>query len=245
MAMNVGPPLAKLAMLAIVAVCSFAAAAASPSSVQVTEGANAATSGTGVPETIEGRTQAEWTGEWWRWAYTFPAQIAPFQDRTGRLCRLAQRGPVWFLAGTDGSFDARRRCKVPAGKYILVPVINMVHHGPVIGKGRRVCGEMMGSVAVNNDHLASAVAVLDGRNLPKGAIRRLRTSRCFDLLSDDPDAPSGIHAAADGYWLFLPPLSPGRHTLKIGANYEAPAGDPFGKMIQNFEYELIVGEPTI
>ncbi|QCW26838.1 hypothetical protein FE772_15490 [Lysobacter enzymogenes] len=123
---------------------------------------------------------AEWTVRWWRWANNaFPDGLAPYRDRDGRLCATGQdeHGPVWFLAGTDGSFAAQRRCRVPAGAHLLVPVINMYFHAPTAGPHAMDCAEVKRAAAVNNDYLASAVVLLDGKPLA----RPLRlASRCFD-----------------------------------------------------------------
>ncbi|QWP79398.1 hypothetical protein J5226_14430 [Lysobacter sp. K5869] len=202
-----------------------------------------------APATIGGASAAEWTIRWWRWAHSFPAGRQPYLDRDGRRCAMHQDedGPVWFLAGTDGSFDAERRCRVPAGKHLLVPVINMYFHGPRLGEDAMSCAEVKQRAAVNNDYLVSAVVLLDGKPLARPA--RL-TSRCFDpgAERDDtgPDDRRGVvRAAADGYWLLLPPLAPGAHRLSIGANYGNPDDPDYGTMRQNFEYRLDVGDPAI
>src|SRR6476660_6689629 len=72
---------------------------------------------------VEGRSFATLTADWWRWAQA--SAIPPYLDPDGRLCDTGQSGPVWFLAGTDGTFAPRRECAVPEGKHVLVPVINM------------------------------------------------------------------------------------------------------------------------
>jgi|GEM_PF-5134277 len=69
---------------------------------------------------------------------------------------------------------------------------------------------------------------------------RVRSDGCFPLVADDETSPS---TAADGYWLLIKPLAPGRHTLTIGANYAAD-DDGYGRMVQNFEYVLHVGGRT-
>ena len=190
---------------------------------------------------VDGVAASKWTERWWRWVHAFPPGLLPYQDRDGRRCTIGQEGRVWFLAGTDGSFDARRTCRVPKDVWLLVPVINMIHLGPA--HGGRSCAALKAAAATNNDHLRSAVAILDGDALPSRAVRRLRVDGCFNLLPSHHGI-DGTRAAADGYWLLLPPLSPGRHVLSVGANYGAP-GSAYGAMVQNFEYTLEVGGPEI
>ncbi|MEN5118764.1 hypothetical protein ABE488_15740 [Luteimonas sp. TWI662] len=111
---------------------------------------------------VAGTSQAEWTARWWRWA--MGQWIAPYLDPDGRWCAIGQNpdSPVWFLAGTDGSFTPKRRCVVPEGKYLLVPVINTYFQGSGAVEAD-VCAAAQGWVAVNNDQLVSAVAMLDAR----------------------------------------------------------------------------------
>ena len=188
---------------------------------------------------VAGASIGEWSGRWWRWAYAAP--VWPFLDPDGRICDLDQEGPVWFLAGTDGSFNPQRECVVPEGKYLLVPIINMVYREPDAAHPRK-CAEMQSGAALNNDHLVSAVVLLDGQPLPDVAHYRARSNGCFVI--DHDEAGADLHAAADGYWLMLRPLSPGRHTLTIGANYGSP-DKSYGHMLQNFEYVLHIGARTL
>ena len=183
---------------------------------------------------VDGTALGEWTARWWRWAFSQP--VPPYLDRDGRDCASAQAGPVWFLAGTDGRFVARRTCAIPLGKHVLVPVINMIH----FARGDRPdtpCSELQSGAAVNNDRLTSAVVMLDGKVIGDIDKRRVRSEGCFRL--DPADATSAL-AAADGYWLMLKPLPRGRHTLVVGANY-GDTGASHGGMHQNFEYVLEVG----
>jgi hypothetical protein len=41
--------------------------------------------------------------EWWQWAMAIPASHSPIFDKTGNRCGIAQRGDVWFLAGSAGA----------------------------------------------------------------------------------------------------------------------------------------------
>jgi hypothetical protein len=238
--------LARLLAVAGTVVCfTLAPVFAMETSADQSVASEPATGEPSPPAMIEGLDHAEWTARWWQWAYTFPDGLEPYRDPDGRFCREGQHGSVWFLAGTDGSFDARRTCRIPKDRYLLVPVINMIHLGAVSGQKARPCSRLRKDAAFNNDHLKSAVVLLDGKALDTSRIQRLRTSRCFDPFSATGDDDSGMHAAADGFWLLLSPLPPGRHVLSIGANYQAPGDAAFGTMVQNFEYTLDIGEPVI
>ncbi|WP_231583339.1 hypothetical protein [Luteimonas sp. FCS-9] len=188
---------------------------------------------------VAGISQGEWTARWWRWA--IGQWIAPYLDPDGRWCAVGQDpdSPVWFLAGTDGTFSPKRRCVVPEGKYLLVPVINTYFQDSGDAEAE-VCAAAQGWVAVNNDQLLSAVAMLDGRPLGDVRAMRVRSDGCFRF---DPEDPS-VLSASDGYWLMIAPLPRGRHTLSIGANY-APGDTGYGGMHQNFEYTLDIGSEIL
>lgn len=186
---------------------------------------------------VEGAGFGEWTARWWQWAEAQP--IPPYLDPDGRICDVGQEGPVWYLAGTDGSFSAERRCTVPEGKHLLIPVINMVYMSAnrPDGKPRLPCDAMQTLAAVNNNRLASAVATVDGVPVEDVKRYRVRSAGCF-VLQD------GRTAAADGYWLFLKPLPRGRHVIAVGANYDTGEDGGRGQMVQSFEYVIHVGEQT-
>lgn len=192
---------------------------------------------------VEGKGYAQLSAAWWQWALSMP--VEPYRDRDGRFCALGQDGPVWFLAGTDGSFDTRRECRVPLGKHLFLPVINMFQQTLLgVKKGKTVmsCDRLQASIAVNNDHLASAVVLIDGVPVKNVVSYRVRSDGCFPVYPDLPEDDRYITpvAASDGYWLLIPPLSAGKHTIVVGANYGAPKGG-YHRMVQNFEYVLIVG----
>lgn len=184
---------------------------------------------------VAGVSLATWTARWWQWANA--QRIAPYMDPDGRFCGAGQGGPVWFLAGTDGSFNALRTCTVPVDVHVLLPVINMLYNAT--GDGPSNCAQLQAQAALNNEHLVSAVVLLDGEPVTDVKAHRVDSGGCFRL---DPDDQSSPLAAADGYWLMLEPLPPGQHTIVVGANYGAP-DSAYGSMRQNFKYVLEVGGP--
>ena len=65
------------------------------------------------------------TARWWQWVISIGQSENPLLDPTGADCAVGQEGPVWFLGGTFGG-PATRSCTVPAGKALLIPVLNVL-----------------------------------------------------------------------------------------------------------------------
>jgi len=174
--------------------------------------------------------QAQWSSRWWQWAGRFDGK-APYQDRDGSRCALHQDGPVWFLAGTDGSFDAMRTCTIPADRHVFVPLIAWAVAAGDVGETAALsCTQKQQRAANFADHVYTGLVLLDGR--PIGQYQRMRAAggSCFTVTTGDEAV------ATDGYWLMLKPLPPGQHTLAVAAAYrEGPR-----QMMQNFQYTLDV-----
>ncbi len=193
---------------------------------------------------VEGRGYAELSADWWVWA--LGQDERPYLDPDGRLCAVGQRGKVWYLAGTNGQFNARRTCDIPEGKYLFLPVINMFQASRVnVGPNQPfpACRKLQEDASVNNDHLVSAIVFIDDIRIADVKKFRVRSKGCFNpypQLKTDDSVRKPI-AASDGYWLLIAPLAPGRHTIRVGANYGG-GDEEFGHMVQNFEYEIWIGE---
>ena len=87
-----------------------------------------------APESLPGgKSYAQWSAEWWQWAWSIPLPINPILDTSGINCDINQSksGPVWFLAGTSGS-SATRNCVIPAGRMIFFPIINLGNDYPCL-----------------------------------------------------------------------------------------------------------------
>ena len=79
--------------------------------------------------TVDGKTIADWTKDWWNWIIDGPAD--PFNqsdDTTGLLSHINNNGPVFFLAGNNPFSSAGnntdRFIVVSHDKEILVPLLN-------------------------------------------------------------------------------------------------------------------------
>lgn len=162
-------------------------------------------------------SQADWSKAWWQWAGSFDFADSPVADRTGRNCHLKQRGPVWFLAGTYGTARTIRTCKVPRDKYLFFPLINYV----VMPNGERArcetcCASFMQTAKAITDPASYLILELDGRRVEGLARYRQATAECFDMGALARPHHRVYPSAANGYYVMLRPLGPGKHVLNFG-----------------------------
>jgi len=181
-----------------------------------------------------GDSDKELSAQWWQWALTIPASVNPLKELTdvGSICMVGQRGPVWFLAGTlfsGGTFS--RKCSVPEGLEIYLPVANAVQ---VNTPG--ICGqtdpltvpEMRANAAAFVDGVTKMTVTLNGTAVK--SIRRVRSEPFVvalpvDNVFVDPcggkpeDSPAGVYSPGvdDGYYVKLEGLKPGSHILQFTA----------------------------
>jgi hypothetical protein len=174
---------------------------------------------------------------WAQWAYVGPNGENVIQDVTGEFCDLNQDDPqVWFLAGSFGKTGVVRNCTVPASKALFYPLIEGGWIDcPLPSKDSEVLEkDIRQFIAGMMDNASLLTSTLDGVPISSLApqILTVRTqSPIFTIyLPDDnvvgdpscgfippttyPGGESG-RQIIDGYWVMLPPLSPGNHILKL------------------------------
>jgi hypothetical protein len=184
-----------------------------------------------VPPTqsVEGRSQAEWSAVWWQWAASFDRSESPITDQTGELCGEKQSGPVWFLAGTYGTHRTVRLCKVPKGKYLFFPLINYVITRPM---DREVsCQSVMQDAARLTNGAFGLVLDIDGKRV-EGLSAFRQPSKCFNIAGLSTPKAFVFPSAANGYYVMLKPLSPGTHVINFGG--------ALASMLQAVTYTVIV-----
>lgn len=180
-----------------------------------------------------GISREKWTERWWIWLNEIPKPSNPANDSTGVNCAKNQTdSKMWFLAGTLGGI-VRRECIVPE-KAILFPIINSVHL--LAEPSFKSEAELEAKVSIEADNAKDMRVTIDGLQLSDLRKHRVHT-RPFDVTLPEDNIwgkKSGpTRAAADGYWIFLRSLSPGRHTIRF-----------FGSDLDGFEtgvtYDLTV-----
>lgn len=180
---------------------------------------------------VYGRSQAEWSAQWWRWVLSVPAADNPLFDTTGASCATNQDDDVFFLVGalaqssstaTVAYAQATRTCTVPFGKPIYFPVVNymfvLMFAPPEVTEA-----DMIEAAEYYGEPASGLVVELDGVSVP-GLSSHVQDTGAFDLpfpdgsLFDGGPTPllAGTTRAADhGYYVMLAPLAPGTHTLRF------------------------------
>ncbi|MGC2596603.1 MAG: hypothetical protein WA395_00555 [Nitrososphaeraceae archaeon] len=161
-----------------------------------------------------GKPYAEWAGKWNQWLISVPQPLNPATDHTGNNCGQNQAGPVWFLAGTTGG-SAERTCIIPSGKAILFPIISS---GCDYAAYPNVKSEqaLVSCARADDDRATNLQATVDG--VPLKQLDKYRATSPLSSITFPPhnlfgSPPGKTQGIADGFWVFLQPLSPGKHEL--------------------------------
>jgi hypothetical protein len=177
-----------------------------------------------------------WSAKWWQQVLGLPAgdhpltQDGPVQCDAITPAEVQEQG-VWFLGGTFGNLVSSfgnhepvfRSCTIPAGTALFIPVIN-AECSTVEG----VAAEDLAACAKSTlNHVSEMSATVDGVEVSR-TIRRVQspdfpiTLPASNLLGVDPQQTVG---AADGFWVYLPPLSRGTHVIEFGGVAPFPEFD--------------------
>ena len=164
-----------------------------------------------------GLTYGEWTAKWWQWAYSIPKNVNPSYDDSGRYCSEGQSGPVWFLTSSY-KHKVDRYCNIPAGKSILFTILNSecsFAEFPQLKTEQdlRKCAKTM------QDSVIQEHASVDGVNI-KGLDKYRVQSPLFTFILGRNNilglpAQTTTQAVSDGNWVFLKPLSVGKHVIQF------------------------------
>jgi hypothetical protein len=162
-----------------------------------------------------GHTWQYWTTKWWKWFLSISRVDSPAMDTTGEKSSVEQSDPnVWFLAGTTG-FRAERTVRIPSGKAVLFPVINVTistAEDPTLNTDT----DMISFVKGHMDDIVEKRANIDGEDLLISEYNRVKSPPF--KFSFPPNNIFGAQegptrGVGDGYWIFMRALQPGIHTI--------------------------------
>jgi hypothetical protein len=171
------------------------------------------------------KTAGDLAAAWWQWALSEPEATNPLigSYTGGPQCDGQPlddtRVDTWFLAGSTGTDPAVRTCSVPAGSQLFFPVVttSWTFTDPETDTDKLARESVQGFMrSLLSDPEFSMVVTVDGKEVHR--IVRGK-SHFFDVQLQEGNllgAPAGTYRAlADGFWVTLPPLSEGEHTIHI------------------------------
>jgi hypothetical protein len=173
-----------------------------------------------------GKTYGEWTVNWWQWALSTPSSINPVVDKSGIYASVNQPdADVWFLAGKFGTEDKHlpeRRCIIPFGRAILFPIINC-EANPLEYPQLKSELDIVDHVLKDENNIVRKECYVNGEQVPIERIQSDPPTFPITINEDNAlDVKGGgcTMAAADGYWVFLKPLSKGEYTISFAGACE-------------------------
>lgn len=183
-------------------------------------------------ETVLGKSYGEWSAQWWQWLVAIPAGSNPILQSGPVNCALGQRGPVIFLPGTLGGGPILRSCTVPE-KALFFPLVNLVAINTPLPDPQLTVAEKRTFADSTISLACNLQATLNGVPLVHSLTIARAQSPTFSLLAGPDDLlgrdPGELdpESVSDGYWIMVPPLSPGAHTLQFSGALCSPPGTPF------------------
>ena len=192
-----------------------------------------------------GLTYGEWNEEWWQWAFSMPIDDNPLYDTAD--ASDGQSGKVLFLGssfvneqeplpGDTATTIVDRDVTISPGTKIFMPAFN-VEVSTIEGYGGTE-DEMQAQAASFLDFVSEISVEIDGVSVenpkqyispsPLFPIGPLPENNFLQNLGyDAPEGTEGT-AAANGYYMMLPPLSVGTHTIHYTTTVVIPGGNPDG-----------------
>jgi len=167
-----------------------------------------------------GKSWQEWTTEWWQWFLSIPKENHPAYDDTGEKWAINQDDPdVLFLAGTTAG-KVERTIIIPPGRAILFPVINYATSYSE-DPGLKTEDEMILHAKSNIDDIVKKEANIDGASLLISDKHRVQSPPFdFSFPTNNIYGVKGgsTRGVGDGYWIFLKPLSLGKHNIRTSGS---------------------------
>lgn len=163
----------------------------------------------------------DWIARWWQWDVGIPSSEHPRDHYTAEKCTVNQNGSVWFIPDILSGKE-ERICTIPEGKAILVPLITGECD---TSEAPSQSDADLRQCSTAGDEYGAISATLDGQKIE--SLDSYRTATDFfniTYVKDNIfDVPAGTYkGVADGFFVFLKPLSVGNHELQVKSSVTNP-----------------------
>src|SRR5215208_872359 len=166
-----------------------------------------------------GLTFAEHQKNFWKWVLGIPANESPVNDPTGEKCANGQsntNSSVFYLSMNTGGLS-ERTCKVPVGKGLLIPVMQ-VEWSDKEAPGASV-EELHKSAKKDQDSVNSLYLKIGDKEYKYKDLIKYRTQTdVFEVVFPDKGIFGVIEggvskAVGDGFYILTEPLTKGNYSI--------------------------------
>jgi hypothetical protein len=200
----------------------------------------------------------KWTQKWWQWYLSVPKEnnhnFESTQGYVHKDCSYLQNSssPVFFVPYVlkEKGQSAVATCTVPQNKAIMLGIDNgLMDYGDPSAQPKTVA-KITEMVKKSNEFPNKFDITLDGKplRLTNEEKDRVTSEPFYIILPDNNIWNESPHkpylAVADGWYLMLKPLQPGKHVLHYTTGYKIPFAAIGGAnqegYIQDVTYNLVV-----
>jgi hypothetical protein len=193
-----------------------------------------------------GLTYSDHIKNFWKWTLAIPAKENPVDDPTGEKCATGQsnsNSSVFYLAINNGGVS-ERTCKVPAGKGLFIPVMQVEWSDKEV-PGASV-EDLSKSAKKDQDSVNSLYLKIGDKEYNFEELNKYRThTDDFEVVFPDngifgvvKGGPS--KAVADGRYVLTEPLPKGNHTVHFKSSLicsDPDCAEP--NFAQDIKYNII------
>jgi hypothetical protein len=191
-----------------------------------------------------GLTYADHIKNFWKWAIKTPANENPVNDPTGVKCATGQENTnssVFYLAFNNGG-TSQRTCKVPAGKALFIPVMQVESSDKELPKAS--VADLSNSAKNDQDHVNSLYLKIGDKEYNFKDLDKYRThTDAFEVVFPDNGIfgvlKGGVSkAVADGRYIITEPLAKGTYPIHFKSSLIDPS-NPDTNFAQDITYKII------
>lgn len=170
-------------------------------------------------EKIFGMDHKETALAFWTWLLNHKANQNPAADRTGEQCAVLQNSNFWFLAGADATDKVERKCTVPYGVNIVIPVASLM----LAGDDASGCNNTSEVAKLSPHTIQNSFIEISGKRFDRLQDYVAKEFSCAELRLGD--RVFAKYANWFGLWVPLKPLERGEHLITFGGRIHAINAD--------------------
>jgi hypothetical protein len=193
-----------------------------------------------------GLTYDEHAQNFWKWMLSIPANESPMDDTKGDKCTVGQsnsNSSIFYLSAGEGKME--RTCTIPAGKGLLLPVMQVeISDKEIPGASIE---DLTNAAKKDQDSVNSLYLKIDNEEYTYNDLLKYRTQPTAPFQVIFPDngifgvvegGPSQV--VADGWYIISEPLTPGNHTVHFRSSLSCPdVGCIEPAFAQDVKYNII------